>query len=96
MLPQRLPLYQMQVNWAQQLDPIISNPLNNSLILQKISLKTGINVVNHKLGRRLAGWNPTRVRAAANFYDQQDTNQTPDLTLVLVSSADVVIDLLVF
>lgn len=93
MLPQRLPLNQMQVQWAQQLDPIIANPILNNVILKSISLKSGTNVINHRLGRNLQGWKPTRIRASATFYDMQDTNQTPQLTLVLVSSAAVVIDL---
>lgn len=95
-MPQKLDLPKMQTTWAQQLDPIISNPLNNSIILQNISLITGVNVINHKLGRKLQGWTPTRIRAAATFFDQQDTNQTPQLTLVLVASAPAIIDLEVF
>lgn len=96
MLPQRLPLDRMQVAWAQQLDPIIINPIINNLILKNVSLIAGTNVINHLLGRNLQGWNPTRVRAAATIYDLQDSNQTPQLTLVLVASAPVVVDLSVF
>lgn len=96
MLPQRLPLDQMQVQWAQQLNPIIANPILNNVILKNVSLVSGTNVINHKLGRPLQGWKTTRVRASATFYDTQDTNQTPQLTLVLVASAPVVIDLEVF
>ena len=96
MLPQKLPLPLMQTQWAQQLDPIIANPTVNSIVLKNISLATGTNVVNHKLGRVLQGWKPTRVRASATLYDQQDSNQTPQLTLILVASAPVVVDLEVF
>lgn len=96
MLTQKLPLELMQTQWAQQLNPIIANPTVNNLILKNVSLTTGTNVINHKLGRNLQGWKPTRIRASATFYDQQDTNQTPQLTLVLISSADVIVDLEVF
>lgn len=96
MLPQKQPLDLMQTTWATQLDPIISNPLLKGNVLQKVSLKSGVNVINHKLGRRLQGWYITRIRSAATFYDEQDSNQTPQLTLVLISSADCVIDLEVF
>lgn len=96
MLPQRLPLAQMQVNWAQQLDPIIANPTVNNLVLQNVSLIAGTNVINHLLGRKLQGWKPTRVRAAASIYDNQDSNQTPQLTLILIASAPVVVDIEVF
>lgn len=96
MLPQRLSLTQMQNTWATQLDPVIANPTVNNLVLKNISLVTGTNVINHKLGRVLQGWKPTRIRASATMYDTQDTNQTPQLTLVLVASAPVVVDLEVF
>jgi len=96
MLPQKLTLPLMQTQWAQQLDPIISNPTVNNLVLKNISLVSGTNVINHRLGRVLQGWKPTRIRAAATFYDLQDSNQTPQLTLVLVASAPAVIDLEVF
>lgn len=96
MLPQRLNLPMTQVQWAQQLDPIIANPTINNLILKNISLVVGTNVINHLLGRNLQGWNPVRKRAAAEIYDMQDSNQTPNLTLILVSNAAVVVDLVVF
>lgn len=96
MLPQKLDLAKMQTIWASQLDPIISNPTVNNIVLKSITLTTGTNVINHKLGRVLQGWKPTRIRASATFYDLQDSNQTPQLTLILVSSANVIIDLEVF
>jgi hypothetical protein len=96
MLAQKLPLDMMQTQWAQELNPIIANPMTNPLILKNISLVAGTNVINHRLGRNLQGWNSTRVRAAATIHDEQDTNQTPQLTLILVASAPVVVDLAVF
>ncbi len=95
-LPQQLSIDQMQNKWATMIEPVINNPANNSLLLKNVALTTGTNVVNHLLGRKLIGWNPVRVRALASIYDMQDTNQTPQLTLVLVSSANVTIDLQVF
>ncbi len=95
-LSTNLPFTQLITRWAAQLNPILKNPTVNNLLLKNVQLSTGVNVVNHRLGRELKGWKPTRIRSAATFYDQQDTNQTPELTLVLVSSADVVIDLEVF
>lgn len=95
-LPQRLTLTQTQSQWASQLDPIIANPTTNPGILKSISLATGSNAVNHLLGRNLQGWKIIRQRAAASIYDTQDSNPTPQLTLVLVSTAPVVIDLEVF
>lgn len=96
MLPQKLPLDLMQTKWAQELNPVISNPVLQNNILKNLALVVGTNVINHKLGRKLIGWQTSRVRASATFYDNQDTNQTPELTLILVASAPVTIDLVVF
>ena len=96
MLPQKLDLPQMQTKWATQLDPIIANPILNGTQLKSVSLVTGTNTVNHLLGKKLSGWIVTRIRASATLYDTQDTNQTPQLTLVLVASAPCVVDLLVY
>ncbi len=95
-LPQRLSLPMMQTTWASSLDPVIENPVVNGLILKNVVLVTGANVVPHLLGRNLQGWYPVRIRASATFYDTQDANQMPQLTLNLVSSANVTIDLAVF
>lgn len=96
MLPQKQPLELMQTSWAQQLNPVIANQLLNGILLKNQVLTTGTNIINHKLGRNLQGWIPTRVRASATFYDTQDNNQSPNLTLVIVSSANCTIDLWVF
>lgn len=96
-LPQRLTLLQMQQQWATIINPVITNPALNVSILPSIALKTGKNVVNHLLGRSLQGWYVTRLRGSAPaIYDLQDANQTPQLTLVLESSGNIVIDLAVF
>lgn len=95
-LPQKLTLPLMQTQWSQAIDPVITNPTNNKSVLKNVSLITGTNVINHLLGRPLQGWGLTRIRALASIYDTQDTNQTPQLTLNLVSSAPVVVDIEVF
>lgn len=96
MLPKKLPWELAQTQWPQQLDPLLSNPLNSVSILKNISLATGTNTVNHLLSAPLQGWYVIRKRAAADIYDLQDTNPTPQLTLVLHSSAPVIVDLVVF
>lgn len=95
-LPKQLTLDQLQTKWPAIIDPILKNPASNPSILKNISLVTGSNVINHLLGQPLQGWYMTRIRSLASIYDTQDTNPTPQLTLVLVSSADVIIDLAVF
>lgn len=86
----------MQNQWASILDPVLANPTNNSLILKSVSLSSGDNTINHKLGRVLQGWKIVRQRASATLYDKQDANQMPDKTLVLNASAAVVCDIEVF
>jgi hypothetical protein len=65
-------------------------------MVQNVSLKSGANVVNHLLGRPLVGWRIVRINAASTLFDEQDSNQTPAATLVLVSSAPCMVNLEVF
>lgn len=100
----RLPIFKddnknlmlMQNIWSSIINPILNTAELNTVLLKNVSLSTGSNNVNHKLGRKLQGWYIVRQRAAASIYDNQDNNQNPDLTLTLVSSADVTVDLVVF
>lgn len=93
--PDRL-LNQIQDNIGQIVNPLTAIPLNSGNLLQNVMLISGTTAVNHKLGRALIGWFITRQRGAAAVYDVQDSNSTPTLTLDLVSSAQVVVDLFVF
>lgn len=87
---------QMQTLWSALISPIIDRPQNRSNILPKVALVIGQNTINHGLAGPLAGWNIVRIRAAAQIYDDQDTNPTPQKTLILVSDAVVTVDLEVF
>jgi len=89
-------LQMMQTKWKSELDPVLANPTTNSLILKGVSLSVGVNVINHRLGRKLQGWKLTRQRSMASIYDDQDTNQSPELTLILVSNAATNVDIEVF
>lgn len=86
----------MQNRWGSILNPIINNPVNQSLLLKDIPLVAGSNTINHLLSRKLQGWSIIRINAAATVYDTQSTNQNPDQTLLLVSSAPCVVSLEVF
>lgn len=86
----------LQSKWAAILNPFLSNPSNQTSILKNVALVNGTTVVNHKLGQRLQGWRVVGINAAATIYDKQATNQTPDLTLILVSNAACVANLEVF
>lgn len=86
----------MQTKWSAIIDPVLNFPVNNGIILQDVVLTTGDNTINHKLGRDLQGWFITRLRAAATIFDKQDANSFPQLTLVLNTSANVTVDMVVF
>lgn len=88
----------MQNDWASKINPIINAAQNQSIILKNVSLLSAAtpNVVNHLLGRTLQGWNIVRQRASAIVWDTQDSNQSPQLTLNLRTSANVTVDLEVF
>lgn len=74
----------LQSNVAEVFAPMIAASQNDSQILVGVVLAPGIvNVVSHKLGRKLAGWKIVRLRANALVWDEQDANKQPDRTLLL-------------
>lgn len=95
-LPQGLPLEQTTRTWATKLDPVLSNAILKGQQLDGVALISGTTVVNHRLGRKLQGWMIVGINGAASIYDTQASNQTPDLTLSLVSNAAVTVSLWVF
>lgn len=95
-LVQQLTLDQMQNLWASALNPILSSPIVNGRQIDDIKLTIGSNTINHKLGRKLQGWITVRINGIAEIYDTQATNQMPELTLTLVSDADVTASMWVY
>jgi hypothetical protein len=83
----------LETQWKSQLDPVIANPTTNPLILKNISVTSGSNVINHKLGRTQQGWFIVDINAPVTLYRSQPFN---DLTLTLTSSGSAVISLAVF
>lgn len=86
----------LQSNWSALLDPILGRKQNQSNVLSDVELINGQAIVNHKLGRKLAGWKIILQDAKASIYDKQATNQTPELTLVLISDAATTVSIEVF
>lgn len=86
----------LQQTWSAALDPVVDNTFTGGVLLKNVVLVTGPNSINHKLGRKLQGWVMTRVRAAATFYDTQDANPNPQLSLLLTSSSNITVDVYVF
>lgn len=95
-LSQRLPWEQAQNKWAATLNPIINKAIVNGNLLQNVSVKSGANTINHGLGRDLQGYLVVMNNANVTFYDSQDKNQYPDLTLALIASGPATISLYVF
>ena len=50
----------------------------------------------HQLGRPVVGWLVLRQNASSTIYDKQDSNATPETTLVLRPSNTVTVTLWVF
>lgn len=83
----------MQSNWASQIDPIITNPLNKANILNNVALANGVTVINHLLGRMMQGWFIVDITGAATIYRSAAMN---NLTLTLTSNAAVTVNIGVF
>lgn len=79
--------------WAQSLNPVLANPLLSGKVLGPITLVSGVNAVNHGLGRTMQGWFITDQNALASIYRSAPLNAT---NLVLTSSAAVTLLLWVF
>lgn len=87
---------QLQSNITSVLNPLLkNNPILFGNTVTNVSLKAGDNTVNTNLKTPLIGWVIIRKRANANIYDKQDSNNATG-TLILNSSADVVVDIIVF
>lgn len=89
-------LNQVQSNIATALQPLQNNALLPGRFINGVSLAIGSTTIYHSLGRPLAGWIITSIDGASSVYDEQSSNDNPQLTLVLNSSAAVTVNLYVF
>lgn len=96
LLSNKLPFDLMLTQWSATLNPLLKSPVAMPVLIKKISLSSGDNVINHSLGFQLSGYIVVLNSAAVTFYDKQNTNPTPDKTLVLNASGATTISLLVF
>jgi len=87
---------QLQNNIANSFSPLTSKTQNDNNVLSNVALTVGTNTINHGLGTNLQGYYIVRQRAKASIYDTQDSNKSPNLTLLLVSDTAVSVDLIVF
>ncbi len=95
-LPQMLDWDKAANRWASMIEPYINQPIVQGRLVENVSLINGTTVVNHLLGRKLVGWFIVGINGAATVYDNQASNQTPQLTLSLTSNASVVATIWVF
>lgn len=93
MLTTRLPWDLANPLWASELNPLLQNPLSKASILKNVVLQTGVNTLNHKLGRTMQGWFLVDVDAAITLYRSQPLN---DLTLTLTASGPATVSIGVF
>ncbi len=84
----------LQSSWASELNPIITNPIVDGIILSGITLVSGNNVINHKLGRPIMGYILIRNNALVTIYDSNTAQ--PNLTFNLISSGPATVSLYVF
>ena len=95
-LSNKLSLPDLLTKWSATLNPLIASPLATPVLLSDVALLAGTNVINHTLGAKLRGYIVVMNSASATFYDSQNTNPTPALTLILNASAKTTVSLLVF
>lgn len=92
-LPQQLSWDMASKRWAEVLNPVIALPPNQGILLKNVSITSGANVINHKLGRLPQGYIITDLNAAASIYRSADST---DLYLTLTSDNAALIALWVF
>ena len=85
-----------QENTASVITPFLRSRILDGVLLKNISLNSGSNLVEHKLGRKIEGWIVVRQRADARVWDDQDNNVNVSTTLKLQTSAAVEVDLWIF
>lgn len=82
---------------AEALQQLLNKDHLDSSILTNIKLLPGLNKIGHNLGRSLGGYIITRCHGGFPLiYDQQDLNTSPNLTLWLVSSTNITVNILVY
>ena len=88
-------LNMMQTKWASMLNPLLSNSANTPYVLQNTKLVTGDNIINHLQDKVLNGYIIVGMHGSySQIYDK--VSPTPKLTLILNSSADTTVDIMVF
>lgn len=83
----------LQTSWQAQLNPLLLNPLVQGISRNNLVLSSGVNTINHLLGRKPLGFVITDINASATIFRSQPFNP---LTLTLTASANATVNLYVF
>lgn len=90
----------IQDNVASALGQLLGKDSLDMKVVQGVNLvPSGINYVQHPLGRPLQGWNVVRTHGTGtyvNVWDVQDAAKAPNLYLLLMASATGTFDLRVY
>jgi len=94
-LTTKIPWEQANTLWAAELNPVLLSASNNSILIHNVQLVAGqTNVINHKLGRTMQGWEIADIQSpGATIYRNAPLNNQ---TLSLFTSATVMITLRVY
>lgn len=93
MLSPNLPWNLANPKWAQEINPVLLNPLNSVVVIPNVVLTPGVNVINTGLQQMQQGWFLVDQQGTATIYRSAPFNS---LTLTLTSSASVTVSLGVF
>ena len=94
MLTTKIPWEQANTLWASELNPVLVNPSTQSNLLTNIQLVAGqVNVINHKLGRVMQGWEIADLTSGAKIYRNAPLNDT---TLSLITDTTTTVTLRVY
>jgi hypothetical protein len=94
--PKDFEVSKMQDRLLEGVNQALSSLLVDAVLLEGISLVSGVNTISHKLGRKLSGWFVVRISAAITLFDSQATNLIQDKTLILTASGPATASLVVF
>jgi len=80
----------LQTRWKSLLDRLLGVAQANTLT---VTLTSGANVINHKLGKQLTGWYVVDINAPITLYRSAPATK---LTLTLTASGPATCTLMVF
>ena len=90
-------LNRVQDNIEKQYNQVVDKEVLDGHILQNVTLVPNkVNLVQHKLGRQIEGWIVIRKRADARIWDVQDCNVNKQISIALIVTSEVEVDLWVF